>query len=88
MKSSLVFESNLSSYLASSVELEDYEIKENTMNLTFNNKIFDDLDSKKILEEVKYPISLSIKDNYDVDEVVFYVSDEEILKLALKTLEY
>lgn len=87
LKSSLVYQSNLSSYLNSNAELKDYEIKESVMHLTFNDKIFDSFDTKNILEEVKYTIGKSIKDNYDVDEVIFYVEGEEITKTVLKTLE-
>ena len=42
---------------------------------------------KEILEEVIYTISLSVKDNYDVNEVLFTVNDEEICKSTLKTIE-
>ena len=52
------------SYLASNAELLDYEINENTVSLTFNNYIFEEFSNKDILEEVKYTIGLSIKDNY------------------------
>ena len=42
---------------------------------------------KKMMEEVLYTICLSIADNYDIDEVIFMVGDEEITKSVLKTLE-
>lgn len=87
LKSSLVYQSNLSSYLSATTELKNYEIIENSMHLSFNDKIFNDLDTKNILEEVKYTISMSIKENYDVEEVVFYVGEEEITEYTLKTLE-
>ena len=66
------------SYLASSVELENYEELENQITLSFNNAIFDDFGEKNILEEVKYSISLSIQDTLNVDEVIFKVDDEII----------
>ena len=50
------------------------------MNLDFNNYLFDNVDEKDILEEVIYTISLSVNDNYDVDEVVFNVDNEEVYK--------
>lgn len=87
LKSSVAYQSNLSSYLNSNAELEDYKIEENVMHLTFNDKIFDDFKNKNILEEVKYTIGKSIEDNYNIDEVVFYVGEEEITKTTLKTLE-
>ncbi|CDF12227.1 gerM protein [Mycoplasma sp. CAG:776] len=78
LKSSPIYETNLMSYLASSVELENYEELENQITLSFNNAIFDDFDEKNILEEVKYSISLSIQDTLNVDEVIFKVDDEII----------
>ena len=78
LKSSPIYETNLMSYLASSVELESYEELENQVTLSFNNAIFDDFTEQSILEEVKYSISLSIQDTLHVDEVIFKVNDEVI----------
>ena len=78
LKSSPIYETNLMSYLASSVELESYEELENQVTLSFNNAIFDDFNEKNILEEVKYSISLSIQDTLHVDEVIFMVNDEVV----------
>lgn len=74
------YENNLMSFLNSNTELLNYEIKDKQMKLEFNNYLIDDIDKMNILEEVKYTISLSIKDNFDVDEILFYVGDEEIEK--------
>ena len=41
----------------------------------------------KTFKEVKYSISLSVLENYDVKEVSFFVNDEEITKMTAKTLE-
>lgn len=87
LKTSPINQTNLMSYLASSAELLDYEITESSVNLTFNNYIFDEFHDKDILEEVKYTIGLSIKDNYDVDEVVFNVNGEKIDNFELNSLE-
>ena len=57
------------------------------MYLTFNNHILNNLEEKSILEEVIYTISLSIADNFDVNEVIFLIGDEEITKSVIKTLE-
>ena len=78
LKSSPIYETNLMSYLASSVELESYEELENQIILSFNNAIFDDFNDKNILEEVKYSISLSIQDTLNVREVIFKVDDKVI----------
>jgi hypothetical protein len=57
------------------------------MHLTFNEKILNNLKDKDILEEVKYTISMSVKENYDVENVIFYVNDEEIAEYTEKILE-
>ena len=74
------YEHNLMSFLNSNTKLLQYEIKDKQMKLEFNNYLIDDIDKMNILEEVKYTISLSIKDNFDVDEVIFYVDNKEITK--------
>ena len=43
--------------------------------------------TKEILEEVIYTISMSISDNYNVSTVIFNVDDEEIYKSVVKSLE-
>ena len=78
LKSSPTYEANLMSYLASNVELENYEILEHDLYLTFNNEIFSDFDEKNIKEEVKYSISLSMQDSLQVQQVFFKVNDELI----------
>lgn len=81
LKSGSFYQSNLSSYLSNKTELEKYEIVDNKIYLDFNDKIFDTIDNI-ILEEVKYTISESIFDNYEVKEVVFRVDGEEIFKVS------
>ena len=78
LKSSPIYQANLMSYLASSVELLDFEIKENVASLNFNNYLFSDINSKTILEEVKYSIFLSLKDNNDIQEVIFLKKKKKI----------
>ena len=78
LKSSPKNETNLMSYLASSVKLESYEELENQVILSFNNEIFDDFKEQNILEEVKYSISLSIEDTLNVEEVIFKVDNKVI----------
>lgn len=80
LKSSILYQSNLSSYLNSNVELKKYEKEQEVMNLTFNDKIFDSIYNNNILEEVVYTIGKSVMENYeDVSKVAFYVDDKEIL---------
>ncbi len=57
------------------------------MTVCFNENIFNDFDKKDILEEVLYTISLSIYDNYNVEEVIFEVNNQEIAKTTIKSLE-
>ena len=78
LKSSPIYETNLMSYLATSVRLESYEELENQVILSFNNEIFDDFKDQNILEEVKYSISLSIEDTLNVKEVIFKVDNKVI----------
>ena len=54
------------------------ETLENAINLTFNNEIFSDFNNNNILEEVKYSISLSLKDSLHVEEVNFLVDGKVI----------
>ncbi len=86
LKSSIIYQSNLSSYLNANAELSKYEIVEDSIILSFNDKIFDG-DSKNILEEVEYTISMSLMDNLNVNEVIFQVNNEKIITTTLKTLE-
>lgn len=77
LKTSPTYKTNLISFLASSTELMNYEILENSVSLSFNNKILS-LDNNKISEEVKYSIALSIRDTYNIDQTIFYVDDHLI----------
>ena len=74
LKSSPTFNINLVSYLQASAELKNYEILENSINLSFNNYVLN-LDDNSIIEEVKYSIALSIRDTYDIYETIFYVDN-------------
>lgn len=81
LKSSPIYKTNLLSYLASSAKLESYEVLEEEVYLSFNNAIFDDLNEKNILEEVKYSIGLSIRDTLNIKDVFFKVNNELITNL-------
>ena len=87
LTSSPIYSSNLMSYLNSNTKLLEISESVDSLDLVFNSYIFSDVDEKEILEEVIYTISLSVKDNYDVNEVTFTVNDEEICKSTLKTIE-
>ena len=75
------------SFMNLNTKLMNYEIKDKSMYLVFNDYILDNIDEKKVMEEVIYSISLSIGENYNVDEVIFMLNDEEITKSVIKALE-
>ena len=87
LSSTNVYKTNLMSYLNSNVELLSVNELEDELVINFNNAIFNDINTKEILEEVIYTISMSISDNYNVNTVVFNVEDEEIYKKTLKSIE-
>ena len=78
------YNSSLMSYLNESVKLVSSNIDNKTMNLEFNDYIFDDITTEKVLEEVIYTISLSAKENYDVDQIVLKTKNKEICKTNVK----
>ncbi len=71
LKSSIYSMNNLQSYLSNEVILDSYNQTEDTINLIFNDYIFESIGSNIILEEVKYTIGKSVFENYDVKEVTF-----------------
>ena len=83
LSSSPLYQTNLMSYLSNNAKLLNIEQVNNELKLEFNNYIFNDFDTKDILEEVIDTISLSIKDNYDVDSYSIIVNKEEIYKKTL-----
>lgn len=87
LSSTNVYKSNLMSYLNNNTEVLSVSENEDELVLNFNTAIFNDINTKDILEEVIYTISMSINDNYDVKSVVFSVENEEIHKSVLKSIE-
>ena len=87
LTSSNTYETNLMSFLNYNTKLTGYDIKDDVLTVDFNEYLFDDANSKSILEEVIYSISLSVRDNYDVKEVIFTVNGKEITKSVLKNIE-
>ena len=87
LASSNVYKPNLMSYLNNNTELLSVNENQDELVLNFNSAILDDINTKDILEEVIYTISMSISDNYDVKNVIFNVENEEIHKSVLKSIE-
>ena len=81
------YNNSLMSYLNSNTTIISSSQTDDILSINFNNAIFNDINTKEILEEVIYTISMSINDNYDVDTVIFNVDDEEIYKSVLKSIE-
>ena len=87
LTSAPLYNTGLMSYLNSNISLLASEQDVDTLSLVFDDYLFNDANSKNILEEVIYSISLSVGDNYDVKEVIFEVNNEEIYKSVIKTIE-
>lgn len=82
-----LYHNNLISYLNNNTKILNKRNDNSSIYLTFNENIFDNIDTYNILEEVINTISLSIGDNYDVDEVIFNYNGKEIYKSVIKTIE-
>ncbi len=78
LKTNTLNNSNLLSHLNYQVELMNYEIKDEGIDLNFNNVILDIEDGGKLKEEVKYAIYYSIRDSLKIDNVVFMVDSMKI----------
>ena len=69
---------NLISFVNSNTKLLGKKVEDKKVILTFNEYIFD---NDEILEEVKQAINLSVKDNYDIEEVILKYNDKEICNI-------
>lgn len=83
LKSIVNAQYNLNSYIPNNLEVVSHEVNDDKMNLIFNEFI---LDKEKlvVLEEVKYAISQSIFDNYNVKEVVFSTKEKNNIATITK----
>ena len=86
LASSNTYNTNLLSYLNSNTEILAIEEQPDILELTFNSYLFSDVDNQDILEEVVYTICLSIKDNYDVKEVIIKNNEKEVYQTVLKEI--
>lgn len=86
--SSPIYQTNLMSYLNANVTLNGYELLDNNLKLNFNELLLNDLNSKSILEEVIYTISLSMDNIYNnLESVSFLVNNEEIYTINIKDIK-
>jgi len=70
LQSTPIYETNLISYLNASYELKDYEVLEDSITLSFDNNLLANLHDKEISEKVRYTLSLSIRDTYNIENIV------------------
>ena len=78
LTSKISYETNLMSYLNYNTKLLDYSFNENEIDLNFNEYLYDNTGSMKVLEEVIYSISYSLEDTFSVSKINFYVNNQEI----------
>ncbi len=78
LTSKMSYNSDLMSYLNYNAKLLNYNFNNDSITLNFNEYLFDNEVNKKVLEEVIYSISYSIKDNYGVSKINFCVNNTEI----------
>ena len=84
LTSSVNSQDHLNSYISNNIKLVSSEINDDKMNLVFNNYIFSDKNEKVILEEVKYILSESIFENYDINEVIFNTESDKNIDRVVK----
>lgn len=72
MASKSIYQTSLISYLKD-IKKMNYEIQNDSIILNLSIVNFS---SKNIIEEVLYTINLSIKDNYNIKEVIYYIDNE------------
>ena len=72
------YNTSLMSYLNTNTKVISVSKNDNNMILDFNNYIYSDKDSNEVSDEVIKSICLSIKDNYDINSIVFTVNSKEI----------
>ena len=73
LKNVPIYETNLISYLNASYKLKSYEILENSITLSFNNSMLYSLNDEDINEKVKYTLSLSLRDTYDINDIIINI---------------
>ena len=74
------YNTNLMSYLNTNAKVIAVNKKNNDMILDFNNYIYSDSTDNEVSDEVIKQVCLSIKDNYDINSIIFTVNNKEIYK--------
>ena len=74
---------NLMSFVNSGTEVVSTDLNGDNLSLNFNSYLFDDVNTKEVLEEVIYTICLSVYDNYNVKSVAINVDGKEVYSSVL-----
>ena len=78
LSSNYLYESSLVSILSPNTELINYEMEDKIMKVNFNQGLFS---NDKLLEEVIYPISESVFENYDINKILFQIDGKDIKEI-------
>ena len=87
LSSAPTYEENLMSFLNSNVELINYNLDNSVLSLEFNDYLIEDISTMSMNDKVKDAISYSMRDNFNINEVIFTVGEKEISKSVFKTVE-
>lgn len=74
LSSKASYQTGLISYLKASKDL-DYKISADVMEISLKKELFNNLNNSNLVETVIYSMNLSIKDNYNVKEVVYLIDN-------------
>lgn len=74
------YNTSLMSYLNTNTKVITVNKNDNDMVLDFNNYIYSDSNDNEVSDEVIKQVCLSIRDNYDINSIIFTVNNEEIYK--------
>ena len=80
LKNNSIYNKDLMSFLNYQTKLLSSKIDDNIMTLEFSNDILTDSINNEIAKEVIDTITLSVIDNYEVDEVIFNVQNKKFKK--------
>lgn len=69
LKTTPIYDTNLISYLNASYQIKDYQILEDKITLSFDNKMLAGLKENQIDEKVRYSVALSLRDTYNKAQI-------------------
>ena len=74
LSSKTSYQTGLISYLKASKDL-NYKINADIMEVSIKKDLFNNLNNSNLIETVIYSMNLSIKDNYNIKEVIYTIDD-------------